>query len=448
MFAAMLDEVALGDDALRLCQALLKLDTTNPPGDERPAADLLASELAAAGVEPQVLESAPGRGNVVACLRGSGAKPPLLLSAHLDVVEADPADWTHPPFSGAIVDGFLWGRGAVDMKNMAAMSVALLCALARAGARLERDLIFAGVADEEAGSDRGASWLCAHHPELVRAEYGLGEVGGFSLYLGPATLYPVQVAEKGYAWLRARVRGAPGHGSMPREDSAILRLAAALARLGHTPLPPHATDVVAQFVEAATRKARFLRPILTRLLSPPLAPLVLRLLPDKSIARGIAAMLANTAAPTVLRAGRKTNVIPALAECEIDGRTLPGQTTADLLRELGAILGPDVELEVLREAPPLVTEPASSPLFDVIAAVVADRHPGAIAVPYLTPGFTDGKAFAQLGTKWYGFTPVQLPRGLRFGDLYHGNDERIPTGGLRWGAATLADVVLRFAGGR
>src|SRR6185503_2411461 len=213
-----LPDPSLGDDAVRICQALLRIDTTNPPGRERAAADLLAGELAEAGLEPRVLEGAPGRGNVVARLRGSGARPPLLLSAHLDVVEADAAAWSHPPFSGDLADGFLWGRGAVDMKNMAAMSVALLRHLARAGAKLQRDLIFAGVADEETGSDLGAAWLCANHPDLVRAEYGLGEVGGFSMYLGSTTLYPVQTAEKGVAWLRARARGTPGHGSMPRED--------------------------------------------------------------------------------------------------------------------------------------------------------------------------------------------------------------------------------------
>jgi acetylornithine deacetylase/succinyl-diaminopimelate desuccinylase-like protein len=438
---------SLADDAVRLCQALLRIDTTNPPGAERAPADLLAAELAAAGLEPTVLESAPGRGNVVARVRGSGARPPLLLSAHLDVVEADASTWTHPPFAGTIADGFLWGRGAIDMKNMAAMSVAILCHLARSGARLQRDVIFAGVADEETGSDLGASWLVERHPELVRAEYGIGEAGGFSMYLGGATLYPVQTAEKGVAWLRARVRGTPGHGSMPREDSAVVRLAAAIARLGQTPLPHHSTDTVREFLEgAAARAPRVLRPILARVLSPRVAPLVLRMLPDKGMARALGAMLANTASPTVLRAGNKTNVIPGVAECEIDGRTLPGQTTADLLRELGEVLGPDVELEVMREAPPLVTEPARSPLFEVISEVVAARDPGAHVVPYLTPGFTDGKAFARLGVKWYGFTPVKLPRGLKFADLYHGTDERIPVEGLRWGTEALADVVLRFCG--
>jgi acetylornithine deacetylase/succinyl-diaminopimelate desuccinylase-like protein len=427
-------------------KSLIRLDTTNPPGNERQAADLLAGELREAGLEPRVLEGAPGRTNVVARLRGTGAAPPLLLTAHLDVVEADASTWTHPPFSALEADGCVWGRGAVDMKNMAAMSVALMRHLARDGRKLARDIIFAGVADEEMGSDHGAAWLVANHPDLVRAEYALGEVGGFTMVLGPMTLYPVQVAEKGFLWLRARVRGTPGHGSMPRPDSAVVRLAAAVARLGAATLPPHRTQTVSDFFAAlADRAPAALRPLLRRILSPTLAPLVLRLLPDPGAARAFGAMLANTASPTVLRAGSKTNVIPGVAECEIDGRTLPGQTSEDLMRELRAVLGPDVELEVMKEAPPMVTEPARSPLYDVISAVIGEREPHAQVVPYLIPGFTDGKCFARLGTKWYGFSPVKLPKGMRFADLYHGTDERIPIDGFRWGADVLHDVVVRFS---
>ncbi len=400
------------DDAVRLCQALIRLDTTNPPGQERAAADLLADELRKAGVDVQMFESAPGRANLVARLVGTGAKPPLLLSAHLDVVEADPAGWTHPPFAGEIADGFLWGRGAVDMKNMAAMSVAIMCQLARGKTRLDRDLIFAAVADEEAGCDLGSKWLVDNHPDLVRAEYALGEAGGFTMHLGGARLYPVQVAEKGVAWLRARVRGEPGHGSLPREDSALIRLAAAIARLGTTTLPVHVTPTMRDFLTAATARApRLLRPVLARLLSPRISPAILRMLPDKGLARSLGAMLANTASPTVFRAGAKTNVIPGIAECELDGRTLPGQTTADIMRELGQILGPDVELEIIREMPPLVTEPARSPLWDTIDAVIRERDPGAQVVPYLMPGFTDGKQFARLSAKWLSFAPIKLPPG-------------------------------------
>lgn len=437
----------LGDHAIKLCQALLRIDTTNPPGRERPAADLLAGELASAGLDPVVLESAPGRANVVARLRGTGELPPLLIAAHLDVVEADPACWKLPPFSGEIAEGCLWGRGAVDMKHMAAMSTVVLTRLAREKRRLRRDVIFAGVADEEAGCDQGSAWLVANHPDLVRAEYALGEVGGFTMHLGGKEFYPIQVAEKGLCWIRARVRGEPGHGSMPREDSAVLKLASALARLATTRLPQHTTRVVAEFVEAVARaQPAPLRPLLPRLLHPRIAPHVLRLLPDKSVARSFAAVLSNTVSPTILRAGSKINVIPGLAEAELDGRTLPGQSDADLLCELGEVLGPDVELEVVKSAPPVVTEPVRSPLYETIASAIQFREPAAIPVPYLIPGFTDAKYFSKLGTKWYGFAPLKLPKGLRFAELFHGNDERIPVDGLRWGTEVVADVVTRFCG--
>jgi acetylornithine deacetylase/succinyl-diaminopimelate desuccinylase-like protein len=432
----------LTDHSFRLCQELLRIDTTNPPGNERPAVELLATELAAAGLDPVVVESAPGRANVVARLRGTGELAPLLLTAHLDVVEADPAAWKHPPFSGVVADGCLWGRGALDMKNMAAMSVALLTRLARDGVVPRRDIIFAGVADEENGCDHGSAFLVDHHADLVRAEYALGEVGGFNIFVGSKVFYTVQVAEKGIAWLRAVARGVPGHGSMPREDSAVVKLAAAMARLGQTRLPPHATRVMSDFFsEVARHQPAMLRPLLAGALRPELVRRILRFLPDKSMARGLAAMLSNTASPTVLRAGTKTNVIPGFAEAEIDGRTLPGQTTEDLLRELGAVLGPDIELSVLRSAPPTVTEPAESPVYDAIARVIGRREPEAALVPYLTPGFTDAKFFTKLGARWYGFSPVKFPRGMRFGDLYHGNDERIPVDGLAWGTEVLAEVV-------
>lgn len=442
-------DAALTDHALDLCQHLLRIDTTNPPGDEREAADLIATELAAAGLEPTVLESAPGRANVVTRLRGTGEKPPLLLTAHLDVVEADPTQWQRPPFSGDIHDGCLWGRGAIDMKNMAAMSVALITRLAREGVRLERDIIFAGVADEEAGCRYGSLWLVDNHPELVRAEYALGEGGGFNIHLGGKPFFTVQVAEKGVCWVKARVTGEPGHGSMPRSDSAVVRLAAAIARLGKRGLPQHGTPVMRDFVKAlANGQPAPLRPLIRNLLSPRLAPQILKRLPNQSIARPLLAMLGNTASPTVLRAGSKTNVIPGLAEAEIDGRILPGQTEADFLRELQAALGDDVTLEVMWSLPPVVTEPRESPFLDAIHAVMAEREPGVPVIPYLLPGFTDAKAFTRLGARWYGFAPVKLPPEMRFADMFHGHDERIPVDGLRWGTEVLHDLVTRFVGAR
>jgi acetylornithine deacetylase/succinyl-diaminopimelate desuccinylase-like protein len=435
-------------DAQEMCQHLLRIDTTNPPGNERPAADYLAGKLREVGYEPTILEAAPGRANLIVRHRGTGAGGgPLLLSAHLDVVEADPAHWKHPPFSAAEAEGCLWGRGAVDMKHMAAMSAAVMRGLARSGTRLGRDVIFAAVADEEAGCDFGSRFLVEQHPDLVRADYALGEVGGFTMHLAGTAFYPVQVAEKGICWVRARFTGEPGHGSMPRRDSAVIKLGEAIAALGRARFPVHATRTVKDFLDAvAARQPAFARPLLKLVTRPELMARVVRLVPDLSIARTLGALLTNTASPTVVRAGNKVNVIPGEAVVEIDGRLLPGQTADDFVRELHAVLGDDVELEVLKSAPATVTEPVESPLFDVIRRQINAREPEAVVVPYMIPGFTDGAYFSKLGTKWYGFAPMKIEKdaGIRFADMFHGNDERIPIAGLHWGTEVLDAVVREF----
>jgi acetylornithine deacetylase/succinyl-diaminopimelate desuccinylase-like protein len=436
---------SLAEDARRLCQALLRMDTTNPPGNERRCAEYLAAALAEVGYRPQLLEAQPDRTNLVVRHRGTGALPPLLLTAHLDVVEADPSKWRRPPFSGDEHEGCLWGRGAIDMKNMAAMCTAIMRRLAATGTVLARDVIFAAVADEEAGCDLGSRFLVEQHRSLVEAEYALGESGGFSLHLGDTTFYPVQVAEKGFCWVRARITGEPGHGSMPRADSAVTRLGEALAALGRARLPTHPTRYVADFLDALrARQPALIQPLIRLLARPQLLARVARLVPNASIARSFSALLGNTASATVVRAGAKTNVIPGVAEFEIDGRTLPGQTDDDLLRELRAVLGPGVELEIIKSAPPTVTEPIASPLFDIIKRQVESREPGAVVIPYLIPGFTDAKYFSQTGARWYGFSPVKIERGsgIRFADMFHGHDERVPVAGLAWGVEVL-DAVVR-----
>jgi acetylornithine deacetylase/succinyl-diaminopimelate desuccinylase-like protein len=370
-----------------------------------------------------------------------------LLTAHLDVVEAHAEHWRQPPFSGVIAEGCLWGRGAIDMKNMAAMSAAVMRRLAREQVALDRDVIFAAVADEEAGCDFGSRFLVEQHAELVRAEYAIGESGGFSMHIGGSTFYPIQVAEKGLCWIRARVRGEPGHGSMPRSDSAVVVLAEAVARLGNAQLPVHPTRWVRDFLSAlAARQPVLVQPLVKLLTHPRLLPTVLRVFPDKSVVRGLQAVLSNTASPTVLSAGAKINVIPDKAEVLIDGRTLPGQSDQDLLDELREVMGPDVELEIMRSAPPVVTEPVDSPLYEIIAAEIQKREPDATVVPYMIPGFTDAKYFTRMGARWYGFSPVKIEKasGIRFADMFHGHNERVPVDGLRWGADLLYSVVLDF----
>ena len=435
----------LAEHAIRLCQTLLRIDTTNPPGRERAAAEVVADELNRAGLEPKLLESAPERANVVARLSGTGELPPLLLTAHLDVVEADGAVWRQPPFSGNISEGCIWGRGAIDMKNMAAMSIAIMTRLAREKRKLRRDVIFAAVADEEAGCDYGSRFLVENHADLVRAEYAIGETGGYTLHVGGVISYPIQVAEKGICWVRARATGEAGHGSMPRDDSSIIKLSNAIVKLGENSLPVHVTPYVSDFVRGlASRKVGPLTPLLLKLLNPTVAPHILKRLPDRMLARSFGALLANTASPTLVRAGAKINVIPGFAEMDIDGRTLPGQTEDDFLRELSAVLGPGISLEVLRSMPATTTDPVESPLFDTIRKAILEREPKAAVIPYMIPGYTDAKYFTKLGAKWYGFSPVKMPPNIRFAEMFHGRDERIPVDGLAWGTDLLFDVVQRF----
>ncbi len=424
-------------------RALLRMDTTNPPGDEGPAADYVAEALRAAGLEAEVLRSPAGRPNVVARLEGTGARPPLLVHGHLDVVPADPSRWTHPPFEAVEADGCLWGRGAIDMKNLVAQAVAIVCGLKRAGIQPARDIIVAAVADEEAGCEHGSRFLVEHHPDKVRAEYALGEGGGFSVHFAGRRFYPVMVAEKGVAWLRLVAEGKPGHGSMPDPHSAVHKLAHALSRIASVRLPQHPTPVVEEFVRGLAQNAPVHAALgLRLLLVPQLRDVVLdRLFPDPSLARPFAAILSNTVSPTVLRAGDKTNVIPGRATCELDGRTLPGQTTADLIRELEEVAGPEVRFEVIQDAPPTETTPDTD-MYRHLCATLRRHDPEAIPVPSLCPGFTDASSFARLGTRCYGFMPLKLPADLRFAELFHGDDERIPLDSLDWGTRVLWDAVL------
>ena len=450
-----------GDTCISLLQDLIRIPTVNRgtrdegDGNERPAAERIAEHLRSAGLEPKFFERQKNRTNVVTRIKGKGALPPLLLNAHLDVVEADAAKWRHDPFGGEIHDGYVWGRGAIDMKHMASMCACVMAMLAEGvkngSVVLERDVIFAAVADEEAGCDLGAAFLVEDHPDEVRAEYMLGEIGAFSLYLFGRTFYPIQVAEKGVCWVRATYEGEPGHGSMPNPDSSVLRLADALSRLGKTRLPMHPTEVVTSFIHGLARELPSpQKHVLKRLTTPHVASLILDyLVKDAGQRRSFGAMLSNTASPTVLRGGAKVNVIPSRASIDLDGRTLPGQSESAFLAELKGALGGDPELEILRSMPP-VEASSKTPLFDHLAAVLKRHDPTGHPLPYLIPGFTDAKAYSRLGTICYGFAPVKFDptHDVNFTRMYHGHDERAPTAGLKWGLEVLYDAVAGFAAER
>jgi acetylornithine deacetylase/succinyl-diaminopimelate desuccinylase-like protein len=434
------------EEALGYFKTLLRFDTVNPPGNERPAAEYIAGVLDREGIAYELVESQPGRASIVARLKGSGRHGPLLLNGHLDVVPVERAQWKYDPFGAEEAEGCIWGRGAIDMKNMVAMSLMTLLLLKRQNIPLERDVIFAAVADEEAGSLHGSVHLVENHPELVRAEFVLNEVGGHTLYMGDARFYPIQVAEKGICWFEITTHGPPGHGSMPRPGMAVTRLARALVALSDTRLPQHKVEVVENFIRALAEHAPFAQgSALKLLLNPRFAGQLLGVLERQNPEQAVAlnALLRNTVSPTVLAAGQKVNVIPSRASAQVDGRILPGQSVEQFLAEVRKVVGKDVDVNVLLHHDPVTFE-ADTPLYATICRTLARHDPGGIPVPYMIPGFTDAFAYARLGAICYGFAPVRLGPELNFSQMYHGHNERIPRAGFAWGLRVLYELVRDF----
>jgi acetylornithine deacetylase/succinyl-diaminopimelate desuccinylase-like protein len=431
---------AAEDEVVELASELIRIDTTNT-GDlgtttgEREAAEYVAGKLTDVGFEVEVLESgAPGRGNVVCRLPGADpSRGALLVHGHLDVVPADPAEWSVHPFSGAVQDGYVWGRGAVDMKDMVAMTLAVARRFRRDGVVPPRDIVFAFVADEEAGGAYGAQWLVDHRPDLFEGcTEAVGEVGGFSLTLAEdRRVYLIEAAEKGIAWMRLRARGKPGHGSFLHDDNAVTKVAEAVARLGNHTFPLVVTDTVRAFIEQMAE--------LTGLEFPEddLEGSLAKLGP---LARMVGATVRDTANPTMLSAGYKANVIPSTAEAVVDCRVLPGREEA-FLREVDELLGPDVTREWVTNLPSVET-PFGGPLTDAMAAALRAEDPGARTAPYMLSGGTDAKAFHKLGMQCYGFAPLRLPPDLDFASLFHGIDERVPIDSLRFGTRVLERFLL------
>jgi acetylornithine deacetylase/succinyl-diaminopimelate desuccinylase-like protein len=431
-------------EALDHFKDLIRFKTVNPPGAEKPAAEYLAEMFRKEGLEPEVIESAPERANVVCRLKGSGGKPPVLLNGHLDVVPVEPDKWSVDPFQAVEKDGCLYGRGAVDMKNMVTMCAMCLVLMKRTGASLKRDLIFCAVADEEAGGKYGSQFMVDNHADKVRAEYSISEMGGFSMEMDGVRFYLVQVAEKGVCWLRIKTKGEPGHGSIPDRDSALIRAAKIAHTLGKQRLPQHNAEAVTRFVDMMSAHLKFPKSLVFKLLLKPSVSDILldKVMPDKGVAQAFAAMLHNTANPTVIHAGEKTNVIPSEAALEVDGRLLPGFTSDDFVKEVRALIGDEPEIEVIHELTP-TEAPADDPIMEVMREVIGRRDPGAVVLPNLVTGFTDATHWKKLGMKCYGFSPLKLPADLSFKNMFHGHDERIPLDGFRFGLETLFEVVAK-----
>jgi acetylornithine deacetylase/succinyl-diaminopimelate desuccinylase-like protein len=437
--------------ALEDFKTLLRFDTTNPPGNEMPAALWVMERLQSVGLTPELLVS-EGRPNVVVRIEGDGTGGgPLLLAGHIDVVAVDREHWSFDPFAAVESAGYLYGRGTIDMKHMVIYCIYAVMRLAQTGRRPSRDIILAVVSDEEAGCTHGSKFLVDEYPEKVRATHMLGEFGGFSQDSRGLRFYPIQVAEKGVCQFHLRAKGSPGHGSIPIADNAVARLGRAVDLLGRTRLPRHPTRTVQASIRAmAAAQPAVVAAIFRQSLNPLVGDLILdRVLPDRSVADTLSACMRNTATPTMLRAGAQKNVIPSDAVATIDGRTLPGQTAEDLLREVRAVIGDGYETEIITWRPGREnTDVERDPMYRAICDNVRLSDPVGLPVPYMITGFTDAQQFGRLGMQCYGYAPVRYPEAdnVKFARLIHGHDERIHVEGFRWGVTSFLQLLSTLTG--
>ena len=438
MHMSEIDLNLLEEDCIKMCRELIRIPSVNfgeGRGDEKAVADYVAAKLAEVGIASELIVTGENRVNVVAKIEGSNqSRPGLVLHGHLDVVPVNAADWSVDPFGGIIKDGYIWGRGAVDMKDMDAMILAVARAWKRSGFIPDRNILIVFFADEEAGSEYGSRWLVKNRPEIFAGySEAISEVGGFSVTLDTGDrLYFVEGAQKGINWLKLTAKGAAGHGSFINNENAITKLSKAIARIGSHEWPQIETKTGAKFFRKIAEltgnayDASNVRPLLKHI---------------GGAARMMGATIQNTSNPTMLEAGYKANVIPQVASAVVDGRFLPGYEE-DLLKTIAEIAGPDIEIEVLVRDKALEVE-FSGPLVDAMCAAIAEFDPEGIPVPYLMSGGTDNKALSDLGIVGYGFSPVKLPPELDFFALFHGVDERIPVDGLKFGVKVLNSFLQR-----
>jgi acetylornithine deacetylase/succinyl-diaminopimelate desuccinylase-like protein len=432
MLASYVNDQNLYNRPSELLQKLIRFDTTNPPGNEVHCVSYIDSLLSMAGCETLVIARDSNRPNLVSRLKGQGTAPPLLLYGHVDVVTTANQSWAHPPFEGKVIDDYVWGRGALDMKGGVAMILAAFLRAKAEGLATAGDIVLAILSDEEAGGGYGANYLVENHAEQFDGiRYAIGEFGGFPLYIEQQKFYPIQVTDKRMCWIKLILRGPGGHASAPVRGGIMARLAELLQSLDQHRLPVHVTPVARQMLESiAAAVPSPMSSAFTQLLDPTVTDAVLdQFGPRASI---LDAMLHNTVNVTVVQGGEKINVIPSEIVLKLDGRLLPGITADDMVTELRPIIGDDTELEIIRNDP--VPAEADMGLFDILAGILRKADPDAIPIPLLLTATTDAKHFSKLGIQTYGFLPMNLPEEFNFFNLMHAADERIPIEAVNFGA--------------
>jgi len=430
----------------KILQKLIRFNTTNPPGNEKGCIDYIANLLKQNGIESVLIAKDPGRPNLIARFKGNNTAPPLLMYGHADVVTTENQIWRHPPFEGKITDGFVWGRGALDMKGMLAMMTAALIRAKAENLKPAGDIVLAVLSDEESGGNFGARFLVENYPEQFSGiHYAIGEFGACAMTVGQQKFYPIQVSEKQICWIEAKIKGPGGHGSIPLKNSAMAKIGKFINKISASSLAPHITPIPRQMIQAIA--AAMPMPaglILRQLLNPMMTKNILKLLGPKG--DKFKPMLFNTVNPTVIHGGSKINVIPSEISLQLDGRLLPGFTPDDLIAEIRQTTGTDIDTDIAIDIisyDPCPSKPDMG-MFTLLADILREADPKGIPIPMLLPGATDGRFFSRLKIQTYGFSPMNLSPEFDFFSTIHAADERVPVDAIHFGANTIFRLMQRY----
>ncbi len=444
------DAKRLGAEALEHLVNILKIDTTNPPGNELACCEYIKSVLDKEGLESEIIVSAPERGNIVCRLKGDGSKRPVTIASHMDVVPADKESWSVDPFGGVIKDGYVWGRGAVDMKFTTAVELVTIIEMKRRGFPLKRDIIFLAVADEEMSGSYGMHYMVENHFDKIDCEYQINEGGGFVVSLEGKNIYFCQTAEKGVCWFKVVTKGESGHGAVPRADNSVVQMAKALATLAE-PLPIKRTEITSRIInDLGTKVLPFpkgfaLRQIFNPLMTNTILGAIRSV--NKEVADTISAMMRDTISPTIVQGGNKENVIPEKCEAVIDCRILPGQTAAEFRKFLlEKVKVADIELQ-LEMVPDPTESPMDTELYSAVEKIVAKHDPDGIVIPFLMTGATDSRFLRKKGITSYGFIPFKSAKPPEeYLTTIHSVDERLPIDGLEFSMKMFFELMADLCG--